>query len=65
MKDFKNIFISIKNKFKVITKRDLKFSLNTDSIKSSKFYKNSESKIKTLSKFLKDKITFHRKKKYK
>jgi len=62
MKDLKSFIIFTKNKFKVLTNRELKFSLNKSAIKSTKFYKNSETKINTLSKFLKDKINFLRKK---
>ncbi len=61
MKDFKNFFIFTKNKFKVLNNKKLKLPFNKSDIKISKFYKNSETKINTLSKFLKDKINFLRK----
>ena len=62
MKNFRNFIIFTKNKFKVLTNRELKLSLNKNAIKSSKFYQNSETKINTISNFLKDKINFLRKK---
>ena len=62
MKNFKSFIIFTKNKFKVLTNRELKLSLNKNAIKSSKFYQNSETKINTISNFLKDKINFLRKK---
>ena len=62
MRNFKNIIIFTKNKNKALTNRELKLSLNNSAIKSSKFYKNTETKINTLSNFLKDKINFLRKK---
>ena len=62
MRNFKNIIIFTKNKYKALTNRELKLSLNNSAIKSSKFYKNAEIKINTLSNFFKDKINFLRKK---
>ena len=49
MKNFKSFIIFTKNKFKVLTNRELKFSLNKSAIKSTKFYKNSETKINNVS----------------
>ena len=62
MKNFKSFFIFTKNKYKVFTNKEIKLSLNKSAIKSNKFYKNTETKINTLSNFLKDKINFLRKK---
>jgi len=61
MKNFKSFIIFTKNKYKLFINRELKLSLNKSSIKSSRFYKNTENKINTLSNFLKDKIHFRRK----
>ena len=44
MKDFKSIIIFTKNKYKVLTNRELKLSLNKSAIKSSKFYKSTKTK---------------------
>ena len=62
MKNLKSIIRFTKNKYKVLTNRDLKLSLNKSAIKSSKFYKNTETKINNISNFLKDKLNFLRKK---
>ena len=48
MKNFKNIIIFTKNKFKVLTNREVKLSLNNSAIKSTKFYENAKIKINTL-----------------
>ena len=61
MKNFKSFIIFTKNKYKLFINRELKLSLNKSSIKSSRFYKNTENKINTLSNFLKDKLHFRRK----
>ena len=62
MRNFKNIIIFTKNKYKVLTNREFKLSFNNSAIKSSKFYENAKIKINTLSNFFKDKINFLRKK---
>ena len=51
MKNFKSFIIFTKNKYKLFINRELKLSLNKSAIKSSKFYKNTETKINTLSNF--------------
>ena len=48
MKNFKSFFIFTKNKYKIFTNKEIKLSLNKSAIKSSKFYKNTETKINTL-----------------
>ena len=45
MKNLKSIIRFTKNKYKVLTNRDLKLSLNKSAIKSSKFYKNTDTLI--------------------
>ena len=62
MRNFKNIIIFTKNKYKVLTNREFKLTFNNGTIKSSKFYENAKIKINTLSNFFKDKINFLRKK---
>ena len=62
MKNFKSFFKFTKNKYKIFTNKEIKLSFNKSAIKSSKFYKNTETKINILSNFLKDKINFLRKK---
>ena len=61
MKNFKSVILFMKNKYKAFTNREFKLSLDKSAIKSSKFYKNTETKINTLSKLLKDKIDSFRK----
>ena len=60
MKNFNNIIIFTKNKYKVLTNRDLKLSLSKSVSISSKFYKNTKNIINTFSNFLKDKINLLR-----
>jgi len=62
MNSFKKFFIFTKKKYKAFTKKEIKLSFNKSAIKNSKFYKNTETKINTLSNFLKDNINFLRKK---
>ena len=62
MKNYKELITSFKNKYQFLLDKELKFSIKKNSIKNNKFYKITESKIYSISKFLKDKVNTFAKK---